>query len=441
MNVHIRDEHVTEELIMSADAVAKVDNADNREILEKLTARSKQVLFHEHYHFWQGLRLPFLYRYALLAQRGIFLAFRDLSLNSPNFKTWSCVIPDFSRLDLDGRIGFVQSKVFYSPTGAEFEKDLKIERVWSFTPLDLLECAATLAEFQYSSASTSNDETANFRRWSNRNPSETGALDALTHFLENKGIALRACLPLINACFSTTDPIRAFCLLAHHLRSFLDTENGYQFIEQREPCRWPELFAQILSKITFEAPADSSTDLLETRFMLLTLEYWVNAEFESGLGHPVLTIPARDWVKQQKQNTELSLVMDQPWLLDLDSINRLMDSFGPPITVMKIYHVETSRTLVYGNRRFKEVQGLSHFTEFSFKGFFADISTIYSLVRRASEAHYNPDHRTCGHRLCPEYGDNFCNSYLIVPDDYSKCGFVTRAARLVEGIRNGRDIN
>jgi hypothetical protein len=51
------------------DALRAIENrhgADVSDVLARLEPRAKQVLFHERYHYWQGLRLPFLFWYGAL---------------------------------------------------------------------------------------------------------------------------------------------------------------------------------------------------------------------------------------------------------------------------------------------------------------------------------------------------------------------------------------
>ena len=88
--LHVPRSAVTEELLRTADAIGP--DADSSELVKALPRRSQQVLFHEHYHFWQGLRLPFLHRYAFSSQHVIWSAFKTLAQHEANWRTWACGI-------------------------------------------------------------------------------------------------------------------------------------------------------------------------------------------------------------------------------------------------------------------------------------------------------------------------------------------------------------
>ena len=99
-----------------------------------------------------------------------------------------------------------------------------------------------MAEYQYCVHSPDTDEEFAFRRWANRNPGYFAPLDLLSRFLGDRKLALRICLPIINACFDTTEPVRSFAELCARAR-LIRTDDGKLIIAQREPCRWPELFS------------------------------------------------------------------------------------------------------------------------------------------------------------------------------------------------------
>src|SRR5215471_12952764 len=104
--MHIKRDQLDDDLADVVKALQARHGDPFNPVLDRLQFRSHQVLLHEIYHFWQGLRLPFLYRYAMLAFRHAFLAFEELSRASSDFHEWSCIIPELERLNLKSRIGF-----------------------------------------------------------------------------------------------------------------------------------------------------------------------------------------------------------------------------------------------------------------------------------------------------------------------------------------------
>jgi hypothetical protein len=57
---------------------------------------------------------------------------------------------------------------------------------------------------------------------------------------------------------------------------------------------------------------------------------------------------------------------------------------------------------------------------------------MYGAVRRASGAHFDAFQRTCHHRGCPFYEKNYCNAYVIIPEDHARCGFPARIDSLIQ---------
>ena len=131
----------------------------------------------------------------------------------------------------------------------------------AFTPVDMLECATSLAEFFYMTPLAETSNPLALSRWAKKS-SFLVPLDFATAFLGDRATAMRLCLPLINASFHTSLPTRAFIELLGRCRGFLQTDTGRKFLAQREPCRWHDLFHALLDRVEFDALADSSGDLL-----------------------------------------------------------------------------------------------------------------------------------------------------------------------------------
>ena len=66
---------------------------------------------------------------------------------------------------------------------------------------------------------------------------------------------------------------------------------------------------------------------------------------------------------------------------------------------------------------------------------FIDQFTIFGAVRRATGAFYADDMRLCPHRECPEYGHNYCNSWIFIHKTYQECGFLRHFGWLCDTFR------
>jgi hypothetical protein len=406
-------------------------------LVEALPRRSQQVLFHEHYHFWQALRLPFLHRYAFLSQHLIWSLFRELARHEANWRTWSCEVPALYRLDRKDRIRLHGGKVAFKAHVDADEHHSDDELLLS--PIDLLECAATLAEYQYCVQDPGPDEELAFRRWANRNPGYFAPLDLLSRFLGDRKLALRICLPMINACFDTTDPVRSFAELGARTWFLNHTREGELIAAEPEPVGWGELFAMLLDDIQFEAPPDTGGEILNASYSRLTIENWIFASYGGsdqgeGVGHLFLSAAAKEWNKQEKSSASLGTVMSQPRVAGAKMLDGLQDKFTPPLSLVTIHALDRRRTVTISNRAFRTVEVPAGMAA-CFKGMAADVLTMYSAVRRASGAHFNADQRTCGHKSCSLFELNYCNSYPIIPTRFEDCGFAARMDRLVRGIR------
>lgn len=436
--LHVPQSLVTQELLRTVDQGASVDDVNSAVLFEALPPRSQQILFHEHYHFWQGLRLPFLHRYAFLSQHVVWSTFKALAQHEANWRIWDCEVPALHRLDRKDRIRFrdavMEFEADVSPSGHHSDNELFL------SPIDLLECAAALAEYQYCVSKLDLDDEVAFRRWANRNPGYFAPLDLLSRFIDDRKLALRLCLPLINACFETTEPVRSFAELAARVWGMTRRDDGKAFIAQPEPCKWVELFAMLLDDIRFDVPADTGGEILDAPYMRLTLANWTDARFGgssqgTGVGHLILSAPAKAWNAAENSYPLLRTVMSQPRVVGAEILNGLQDKFTPPLTVVTIHAGDRPRTVLASNRSFRNVETPSGMPAQSFKGMVADVLTMYSAVRRATGAHFSADQRTCGHHSCPLFELNYCNSYPIVPTNFEDCGFAVRMDRLVKTLR------
>lgn len=425
--MHISGESITEDLLSEIDRYSFADDSDIGEIFDKFVVRTRQIIFHETYHFWQGAHLPFLFRYALNALRASTLSFQALSHHSNDYHSWGCVVPILNRLDWRGRIGFNRSVICYAGDGDEFSEYFPIEA--EFTPIDLLECAASLAEYQYSVPDARDDDHLAFLRWSNRNPTYLKPYYTLCNYFEDKSLALRMCLPLINACFETTGPVRAFAEFAARLWVIKDADP--QYILTRPEA---DLFQDILETHLFEGPPDSSLDVVDPIFTRLTADFWIGSRFgsrEDGPGHIMLSKISELWQELAGRYPQMRYVMSQPRRASQQLLDVMVEKFQPPLRIFAVHADDRPRVFLVGNREYRSAPDFMGLDWNGFKGLMVDVLTMHSAVRRASEAHYEPEQRTCHHRSCPEFSHNYCNAYPIVPPSYEDCGFIARMDRLI----------
>jgi hypothetical protein len=437
--IHLPESQLDKGFVEELKRFVPEQGASPHKLLSQLPKRSQQISFHEDYHYWQGLHLPFVHRYATLTFRHVFQAFRKLSGMDPDFRRWDCLLPEFERLSLEEKIGFHGSELVWGRGKAEFPEPIDDEI--RIRPLDLLECATSIAEFQFSALGDKSDPIL-FRRWSKRNPAYLEPYEFACRFLGDRRLGLRCILPLINAAFHTSEPVRTFYeLLGRAWGSFCTGNSGWMaFLAQPEPCRWSELFQDWLEKIPYEAELDSDGKILGSPYHRLTAGAWMGGSYGPDgerMLHPFLGTIARKWIEEQNTNPLLGMLMDQPGWVNPETFWKARDDFGPALTVYR-FHLEdnddvTLMTGVADGSGFISMPGLG---PSDWRVFVADMLAMYGAVRRASGAHFDAGQRTCHHRDCPYYSDNFCNAYPIIPKDFRTCGFSERIERLTHTYRS-----
>ncbi|MGI8739107.1 MAG: hypothetical protein ACR2KU_05535 [Gammaproteobacteria bacterium] len=177
---HILRNQIDDELLKAIMAIPTRDGGAF--VADRLSARSRQIIFHENYHYWQGLRLPFLFRYAFLAFRTVLLAFKQLSRQNIDYHVWDCIIPELHRLDVKYRIAWAPGGIIYwGGSEAKLPKEGAVE--CSFSSIDLLESATSLAEFQYTTPARAVTDPSTFSRWAKRNPAYLAPFELTARFL------------------------------------------------------------------------------------------------------------------------------------------------------------------------------------------------------------------------------------------------------------------
>lgn len=96
------------------------------------------------------------------------LAFRRLAQHSPDYETWECQLPELYRLELPGYLwghpstadgDFIFTKSDEHPSARRGHPSLVT------TPLELMENAASLAEFEVFGQDAPKLDPSDFRRW------------------------------------------------------------------------------------------------------------------------------------------------------------------------------------------------------------------------------------------------------------------------------------
>jgi hypothetical protein len=253
---NVRFMHVSSDA-MSAQVARSLQEAGDKDVgalakaYDENFASNPRTLFHKAYHFWQALRLPFLYRYATLGFRQYFLAFRQLAQQSANYETWDCTIPALFRLELEGCLwgypedatGFSYSKS--SERGPEGHSTPSL----SATPLSLMENAASLAEFEVFGEGDGPSDPVAFGRWTKRHPAYTDIIRFVAKSLQSEKLALLVFAPMVNTALHTTDPVRAFALLLNSVHSSLQSEaNRSAALSSQNILGWTSLMDDMLPR-------------------------------------------------------------------------------------------------------------------------------------------------------------------------------------------------
>jgi hypothetical protein len=388
--------------------------------------------FHETYHYWQGLRLPFLYWYALDTSRKMFLGFREFARTGQHWSKWDelwPIIPELFLLEVANRClnlgekGFaIQRETESIPIGATDSASISI--------LDLLEGATSFAEWQVLTKSL--DDAVSylaFDRWCKRNPSYTSAYRFTANAI-GKHVAARCFLQLVAAAFETNRPVLAFTNLLALLKGNLRSPGFQSILDRPEPIGWGNFFEHLLSQLPFEAEKDAEFGPRPDQpFFRLSLD-WVEGSFSgSGFGHPFLSPLARKWKQKAKDDPRYGQVLTLFRWVSGDVFQDCWQTFQPPITLAR-FDTPGGASRVITIDAFNDgydLQGLE----------LADILALFSIFKKTTGAFIVDGQRLCYHSPCPHFERNFCNSYPAIPIEFSKCGFPTRADTLIE-IMSGR---
>ena len=365
-------------------------------------------VFHELYHCWQGLRLPFVYRYAKRTLREFPATIRwvrdqDLDLLSNELAIGGPV----------AQLGEMWSPSSPSPTSA------LVPAYGSLTPLDLLEGAATLAEFQMQHDEQQRTDCRVFDRWCKRNPSYTNAFGVCDARLNTPGFALRTFLPLVCQAFCTSDPTRAFAELTELAGAIRPSDEE---VTTAPSLTWPELARSLIHEVSFETEPDAEEGYcrLSPRQMF------------SGPEHPIVGPLAREWENRCWSNgsdsSDYRFVLEMPGWIANDVLQECRDQYGPPFTVVSFHWLDGRRSVqLYGGGNASRATIEEELIP--------ELLTAYGLLRRRTGLHFDARTRLCHHSDCQYYSANWCNTFPFVPADHSECTFPGYVRELTQLIR------
>lgn len=413
-------------------------------VLAALKDRERRVFAHERYHFWQGLRLPFLNLYATVSFGEYFRVARELARTTQDWQSWADLgwsVAGFNRLDIEFALnGDVDGRLAF---GADIHCGNKFSI--AISAKEMLECAASIFDFQGSCNLVADmSDPEEFAVWRKLTPAYTRIFDFYSRFLASERLALRTILPLINASFHTSFPERAFVELAARVwGSFAKPDAGATaFLAQKEPCRWSELFGIWLKELNYDYPwgrFPSSINLNDSKFYYLDPDRWISGSIGGGIQHPFLGPPAAAWQELAKTTPGLSSYIDVPGYVSNHDAHRFAFSAEPELRIVRVFMDEG------GDRVFPLGEGLvgpafkdDFFSELSaseFRGFILDLLASYGAFRRATSTQMTEAARTCIHQGCPHYDANYCNCYPIIPREFVDCGFPSRMSRWVTVMR------
>ncbi len=446
--LHINSERYDEEFRNLVGSLRAKKGTDLTAVFQAISDRQYQTIAHERYHFWQGLRLPFLHCYANATWIHTFQGAGKLSRISEDWLHWDELVSSvqgFNRLD----------QIFYLSATNSGQLVLSKERVHDmeldleFSVKEMLECAATIFDYHLS-CQTHKDlsDPDCFKRWCKRNPAYLSIFSFLENLFKSDELTLRIILPLINAAFYTSVPERAFTeLVATAWCNLAHPDNMYKdFLKQDEPCRWAEVFESWLSKFEYDYPKGSTPEILnfsDYKYYYLGKDF-LGLTISHAFEHPFLGPLANLWTEKAKTIPGLDQYIDFPGYFSNTDAEKFAKTAEPQLRLVRIFAKDQpDKAFAIGEGLFAPAfkdEFFSQFSDSDFRGFIVDALAVYGAFRQAAGVHLNDVSRTCHHVDCPYYDKNYCNCYPLIPERHEDCGFPNRLSEWVvlERSRNGK---
>jgi hypothetical protein len=415
MYLHIRPDDLDDDVAWLRLLESPTDTESLQSAWLKQFEARPNLFFHEIYHYWQGLQLPFLYKYAVLSHRVVIQAYAEMAKQNRPLREWDCMLPELYRLSLPVRVFFpedldgTESTCFMMADPAA-EVPANSSTWWDFTPQDLLETAASVSEFQVTQTAEKRIDPRAFHRWCKRRPAYSDAFEIASAAL-GESLALATIVPIVNGAFHTSDPCRGFIELLGILRISVNAGLVDLFLSYPEPRQWVPVVNGMLDQMKFESNVEDSK-LLGSSYHRISLTNWLFATLNNEpLEHPFLTKKAIEWQRRVETKPAYSVLLAQPAWAEEDSFWSALYDLQPPLSFVKFHGEEAYQRVIS--------TGDTDWPQHHLKR----LLTIYSVVHRASEAGIDPRNRLCHHLDCPQYGPNYCNTYPAVPRDFTNCQF------------------
>jgi hypothetical protein len=405
-------------------AIQEVLNENQRGVRSRFV--SKETNLHESVHIAQAIIYPFMRWYSILALRYIFEIFGEMSIFSQmtaGDDSASFTIPAFKVLDADfgvlattQRSFFRRSKHQIEVYSADNPAMAEKEPLIYLNIIDLLENAASVIECKLSTG-TDFPTWVEFSRWSKRNPCYTNIIDFVGRYLDDRDLALRVFCAMVQVSFETSKPVASFGYLLGTLKHNLVMGHLKVLKDQREPCRWIELFDMYFEKLPFEEPDYGN---VETK-RLFRFDRFRTSEFRIGeVRHPIIGHFADLWGRLEKDDIAYRYAFTAPngYRRQIQTIGNV---FTQPIAVIKFRINGENIVVISGDL---QATGLSmSYAENTVKGSLLTLLTVVGAVRRFANALMDTDFRLCHHESCPHYAANLCNMWPIIPAKHTECGF------------------
>ena len=180
--------------ILSFDEVIDASFADDR---------LRSLLFHETYHFWQALRLPFLYFYGLKCFYNVIKALPQLLplVAIPEARKGFAIgaVPEFAQISQKRRVSMWPERATIDSEDVPSASDAQVSV--RISCLDLMEGAAIVCEWQTQQDAASRLDIASLRRWCKRTPSYTTAFSLADEWVQDDSLLMRCFVPLVRGAF------------------------------------------------------------------------------------------------------------------------------------------------------------------------------------------------------------------------------------------------
>lgn len=426
------------EVLSQVKSYTQRKGVDIQPLLNVLKRRNLKTFSHEQYHFWQGLRLPFLYRYAFLTLMDAMRAAREFSRRSEDWTSWDrlgAISPAFYRLNLPHYMGY------HEPPALSFgmEHCRSAQNSIRYSAMSMLECATSLFQYQISTRNTpSLVNPLSLQRWRKRNASHLHIFDFVANALTSKELAMAFLLPLINAAFHTTKPEVALFELLARLRNRLShraiqespsySEKGYLHIKS--------IVDSLTESLDYDVSYGShpeTIDIYDNRYFFLEPNDWLGgglARDESKMLHPILGVPALDWQRRARADSAFRDLLSYPGLVASEDAIKYAVSREPSVRVVRLRLTDgQNKVLVLGEGMNPEAFKDHVFNQASssvLSDFLLDVIAAYGSVRRAYGLDEADSPRLCFHTECKFFDKRYCTHFPMVPDDYARCSFPDR---------------